>query len=223
MRYLELSGTPPPEAPEFFQRIADSPHIDEARLLEWNPTTEDALTALYAIDGDADPLVEDIRDSPVIVEYERTEVDDQSYLLVVGRPSQAPLFQRVINSITRMGLIVATPVVYREGRVHFRIVGESAVLQSMVDASPPGFSIDVNEIGTFPDETTAPSTILSERQRAAIVTALELGYYETPRAATHAEIADRLGCAPNTVTEHMQKAESKLVRAAFHAPGGNDA
>jgi predicted DNA binding protein len=118
-----------------------------------------------------------------------------------------------------MGLIVATPVVYCEGTVRFRVVGKSDVLQSMVDAIPPGFKADIHEIGTFPDESTAPMTRLSERQRAAVTAALELGYYENPREATHADVAERLGCAANTATEHLQKAEAKLVRAAMHGPG----
>jgi predicted DNA binding protein len=33
--------------------------------------------------------------------------------------------------------------------------------------------------------------------------ALELGYYETPREATHTNVAERLDCAPNTATEHL--------------------
>lgn len=223
MRYLELVGTPPPTAPRFFRLVAESSHVAEARLLEWNPSTEDALTALYAVDGDADAFVDELGDSSVVVEFELTRTDDEHfYLLVVGRPSEAPLFQQVIDSITRMGLIVGTPVVYRDGRVHFRIVGESDVLQSMVDAVPPEFEVNVHEIGTFPDATTAPATSLSERQRAAVATALDLGYYETPRRATHADVAEQLGCAPNTATEHLQKAEAKLIRAAMHGPGEPD-
>lgn len=220
MRYLELVGTPPPGAPRFFKLVADSPHVDEARLLEWNASTEDALTALYAVDGDADAFAGAVGDSSVVVEFHLTRVDDDRfYVLVVGRPSEAPLFQQIIDTISRMGLIVATPVVYREGRAHFRIVGKSEVLQSMVDAVPSGFEVDVHAIGTFPDGATAPTTTLSERQRATVTVALELGYYESPRNATHAEIAERLGCAPNTVTEHLQKAEAKLIRTAMHGPG----
>jgi len=219
MRYLDLVGSPPPEAPRFFRLVADSPHVDEARLLEWNASTEDALTVLYAMDGDADAFVSELGDSSIIVKYELSRIgEDRFYVLAVGRPSEAPLFQRAINAITQMGLIVVTPVVYAEGKVHFRIVGESAVLQSMIDAIPSGFDVDIHEIGTFPDGMTAPRTVLSERQRAAVNVALELGYYENPRNVTHADIADRLGCAPNTVTEHLQKAEAKLVRTALDIP-----
>jgi len=216
MRYLELMGSPPPGAPRFFRLIADSPHVQEARLLEWNASTEDSLTALYAIDGDADAFVDELGESAVVVEFELAHVGgNRFYVLIVGRPSEAPLFRRVIDAITQMGLIIATPVVYREGRVHFRIVGESTVLQSMVDAIPQGFDIDIHAIGTFPDGTTAPAAVLSERQRTVIQTAIELGYYESPRNTTHADIAERLGCAPNTVTEHLQKAEAKLVHTAM--------
>ena len=217
MRYLELVGRPPSGAPRFFRLVADSTHVEEARLIEWNPSTEDALTALYVIDGDADAFRTEIDDASIVVEHELTRVDDgRFYLLVVGRPSAAPLFQQVIDAVTRVGLIVATPIVYREGTVQFRIVGPADVLQSMVEAVPPGFDVEIHEIGTFPDASTAPATALSERQRAAITAALELGYYDTPRKATHADIAEQLSCAPNTATEHLQKAEAKLVRNAIH-------
>lgn len=220
MRYFELVGSPPSEAPQFFQLVTESSHIEEARLLEWNPSTENSLTALYAIDGDATAFSREMGDSSVIVEFELSLITENRFVvLVVGRPSEAPLFQRVIDAVTRMGLIVLTPVVYREGEVRFRIVGEADVLQSMVEAMPSTFDIEVHAIGTFPDATTAPTVVLSERQQDAITAALDLGYYETPRRATHADIADRIGCAPNTATEHLQKAESKLIRAAMQNPG----
>ena len=42
-------------------------------------------------------------------------------------------------------------------------------------------------------------------------TAVEEGYYDVPRQATHKDIADNLGCAPSTVDEHLRKAESRVV------------
>ncbi|MFQ3294867.1 MAG: putative DNA binding protein [Halobacteriales archaeon] len=58
---------------------------------------------------------------------------------------------------------------------------------------------------------------ISERQRVAVLAALELGYYDTPRRATHEEVADAIWVAPSTVSEHLQKAELKLVRATMAA------
>ena len=42
---------------------------------------------------------------------------------------------------------------------------------------------------------------------------MQAGYYETPREATHEDVADRLDCSPATVSEHLQKIE----RAVFGA------
>lgn len=63
----------------------------------------------------------------------------------------------------------------------------------------------------FPSADVNPATTLSERQREALRAALELGYYDTPREATHADVAAELDCAPNTASEHLQKGEAKLV------------
>ena len=45
--------------------------------------------------------------------------------------------------------------------------------------------------------------------------ALELEYYDRSEQVTYDDIADRLGCAPSTAAEHLQKAEAKIVRATM--------
>lgn len=37
-----------------------------------------------------------------------------------------------------------------------------------------------------------------------------LGYDDVPRGATHRDIADRLGLSVGTVSEHLQKVESRV-------------
>ncbi|MFB6270785.1 MAG: helix-turn-helix domain-containing protein, partial [Halobacterium sp.] len=57
-------------------------------------------------------------------------------------------------------------------------------------------------------------------QREAVEAALELGYYDDPRAATQADVADRLDCAASTAGDHLRKAEAKLVRAGMDVRAG---
>lgn len=223
VRYLDLVGRPPSTAPPFFRLMTSSPYVEEARLLEWNPAGSDHLTSLYHIQGDVDSVTDELGESEVIVDAKVSRMSDRRcYLLVVGRPSEADVFRSTMESVTRRGLVVATPVVYKEGQVHARVIGDAAELQAMVEAMPSGFDIDVQAIGTYPDAVADPATALSEQQRAAVEAALALGYYESPRSATHADIAERLGCAPHTATRHLQKAEAKLVRGAMTAPGEGD-
>jgi predicted DNA binding protein len=56
---------------------------------------------------------------------------------------------------------------------------------------------------------------LSDRQREAVTVALELGYYNQPRGATHEDVAAELDCAPPTASDHLQKAEATIIRAAM--------
>lgn len=60
-----------------------------------------------------------------------------------------------------------------------------------------------------------PPTDLSESQRAALLTAYEMGYYDVPRDASQAEVADRLGVSPQTVSEGLRRGTAKLVEATL--------
>jgi len=46
-------------------------------------------------------------------------------------------------------------------------------------------------------------------------TAYDLGYFEVPRDTTADAIAQRLDLGRSTVTEHLQRAERKLVTRFF--------
>ena len=58
---------------------------------------------------------------------------------------------------------------------------------------------------------------LSPRQRDALLTAVEMGYYRIPRDATTAEVADQLGVERRTFEEHLRRAENKLLRSFAEA------
>ena len=53
---------------------------------------------------------------------------------------------------------------------------------------------------------------LTDRQREILAAAVEVGYYEVPRQASHEDIADHLGIAPATVGEHLRKIESTVLK-----------
>jgi len=61
----------------------------------------------------------------------------------------------------------------------------------------------------------AIETSLTDRQREALEAAHEGGYYEWPRQTTCQELADGLGVATPTFTEHLRTAEQKLIRMLF--------
>lgn len=215
MKRLRVQVTPDPDvAPRPFQLLADSPAIDETRLVELNLGGDIGPTMLFSIDGDHVGLDEALRAHGAVHRAEVTPVaDGRSVLLLTLQPRRIPLADALFEAFTRTGLVVELPVVYRDGAVNATLLGEPAALQSMLDALPPAVAVDVREIGGF--DGPGPASGLSDRQREAVLAGLELGYYDVPRGATHRDVAERLGCSPSTASEHLQKAEAKLVSSAM--------
>jgi predicted DNA binding protein len=204
------------EAPAFFTLLAVSPAIDETRLLDWNMRPEGQSTILYAIDGDADAFRDDATETDGVESVALSPGDDSpTYALVVVRPTELPLFDAIHRASTRAGLVVRTPIVYRDGDMRARVVGDPDALQRALDDAPAGVTVRVDEIGRPGVGLDDPTRVLSDRQRVAVAVARDLGYYDRPRAATQADVAAELGCTAQTAGEHLRKAEAKLVEAAF--------
>ena len=58
-------------------------------------------------------------------------------------------------------------------------------------------------------------SILPQKQRLVLETAVEMGYYSRPRRCTQRDIAKVLDIKQATVSEHLQSAESKIINS-FH-------
>ena len=61
----------------------------------------------------------------------------------------------------------------------------------------------------------AVETALTDRQREALEVAHDGGYYAWPREVTCQELAEELGVATPTYTEHLRTAEQKLIQLLF--------
>lgn len=66
---------------------------------------------------------------------------------------------------------------------------------------------------TFPVSTAALFGGLTGRQRQALISALDSGYYSIPRTATAGEIARRLRLPRTSFSDHLRKAENKVLQA----------
>jgi hypothetical protein len=66
---------------------------------------------------------------------------------------------------------------------------------------------------TFVVSTAALFGSLTGKQRRALITALDNGYYHMPRRATAGEIAEKLGVPRTSYVDHLRKAEDKLIQS----------
>lgn len=213
MKSVRITGSPDPEhTPELFDVLATSPYVSETRLYDWNLSHPDAPTALLEVDGDIERYRDEIVDVDGVGSVDVTPVADGTFTVhAVLEPAVVPLLRKMLEWISREGVVVVKPIVYRDGQARARIVGRAEVLRETVQNLPAEMNLDVTSIGEFDSGRNAVGSRLSDRQREALLTAYDLGYYEYPRRATHEDVADRLDCAANTVSVHLQKAELKVI------------
>ncbi|WP_191906179.1 MULTISPECIES: helix-turn-helix domain-containing protein [unclassified Haloarcula] len=213
MKRLQVTAEIEPAlAPPFYTMLADSPQIDETRVLAWNTSAEGVRTVLFAINGAVDSFGSSAPDTAGINSVQVAAPEAAwSYALVEVAPQEAPVFDAINQARSRPGLVVRMPIVYREGTMRFRVVGDPDALQASFAAAPDGLSVRLDEIGQMQGPPDQPGTTLSERQREVLEVAVDRGYYNHPRETTHEEIADAVGCAPSTVSTHLQKAEAEAV------------
>jgi len=203
-------------APAFYLVLADSPDVRETRVVEWNTTGENHDTVLFAIDGDASEFAATAPETEGVESVRCSATDERwTYALMAARPLSTPMFDAIHRARTRPGMVVRKPVVYRDGDMHFRVVGEPAALQAALEEAPEAMDLRIDEIVTPGGGPDLPAAGLSDRQREAVEVAVELGYYDRPRGATHADVAAELGVTPSTASRHLQTAEAKLVTAAI--------
>jgi len=229
MKHVRVTACVDPDrAPAFFDRLANAPAVDEARVLDWNLTAEDAML-LFEVAGDPTPLVEGASDLSGVDRVETSgdrPIDRESagegetQVLAHVQRSSVPIFSCLASALASGGLIVRTPLVFRDGEIHARIVGDPTPLQDAFERQGDDVSVRVDEVASRPtDAERSARETLSDRQREALAVATELGYYETPRGATHEDVAAELGCSAQTAGDHLRKAEAKLVDAATDAFG----
>ncbi|WP_435126922.1 helix-turn-helix domain-containing protein [Halobaculum sp. D14] len=83
----------------------------------------------------------------------------------------------------------------------------------LADCVTHDVDVDVQRVArTDADPNGRPfADALTDRQHAALTTAYHAGYFDVPRRATQADLAEQLDVAPQSVSELIRRAVGKLV------------
>lgn len=192
--------------------MTEAPFIERATAVQWN-YTGDALGILHYVMGDADALERAMQEIPEVVGYDIERIDERSCYVYV-RDATTDSLQEMFGPISSGGLVVVPPIEYdSDGTVVFSIFGPDDELQDAMKGISVPVDVTIEAVGGLAGTTAAVETLLTDRQREVVETAVDLGYYDIPRTASQEEIAVELDCAPSTIAEHLRKAESRVLRA----------
>lgn len=192
--------------------LANADFVDRATALQWSFTAE-AQALLHYIEGDVEAFRSATADIPEVIDTEMVPAGEEAFYTVVkGEMTEgmADLFDAIID----VTAIPVPPIEYHpDGTVSFTLVGPADEIQTAIERVPEPVQVSIEEVGGMMAVPGLAETLLSTRQRETLDAALELGYYDIPREASHEDVADAVGCAPSTAAEHLRKAESKVLDA----------
>ena len=221
MRYLDVRlGQSEDVIHPMHEFVADREGYGSYHLLQWNPAVGETNTMIFSVGGDPEPYAAALETVETALEFEIVPGEGATFYVYVRERLDAEARQ-LTDAFTHGNLVVMPPIEYRSDRtIDLTVVGSADALQTAIDEAPPGVDAEIRSIGSYDAGRMEAASALSERQAAAATTAVDCGYYETPREGSVADVADRLNCAPGTAAEHLRKAEATLVGRAVEGSGG---
>lgn len=212
MKYLDVVLDMPPafqHPMEEFLRHEDA--VEREELLGWNTSGEAIEYALFYIEGEIDAYRERIARVDSVRDVTLTPVDDTSFHAYICQETR-PEDEAWRQSFVRRSLVVIPPLVYSDRGLRMTVVGVSDDLRALLDDLPDAIDVTVAEIGDYDRRHATIAGALTDRQLDAVETAVDLGYYDVPRTASLADVADALHCAESTASNHLRKAEELVMR-----------
>ncbi|WP_415379589.1 helix-turn-helix domain-containing protein [Halosimplex sp. TS25] len=216
MRYVTLVVSPVEGAGfhPISERLARDPALTREAIHRMNDLGDGTVTLLAEVTGDADRYRQILADSPEVHEFTVADGDDDR-AWGYSRVETTALVEYMLERDRELELVRDMPIEITDGGdQRVTLVGtEEAFARAARFDEPEGYDIDIEKTGDYHPEGGRLVDALTSRQREVLEAAVTVGYYETPRQATHEDVAEVVGCSSATVGEHLQKIERSVFGA----------
>lgn len=206
---LTITGTdggfPPAD-----RALAAEPAVGRDSIREIGLLADESAVVLYALRGDLECAERVLAEQATVIRFDVAGADPTE-VFVHFQPNET-VFE-LLTLLAQYEVVLQTPVTCVTDGVRITIVGFEKTIQAAVDDIPDDLSISLEHITDYAPGNDRPLATLTARQRQILETAAAEGYYDLPRRTSHEALAEELGVSVSTVCEHLQKAESKLVKS----------
>jgi len=214
VKYLDVSLRQPRWMLHPMQEfIRDGDAVDYEELRAWTGVASDRPIeyVFFYVEADRAPYEAALEDVDSIRWYDLTPVDDGAFYLYVCQETR-PEDQSWREAFAELSVVPVPPMVYdSDATFYMTLVGTGEDLRTMLSELPEEIDITVEAIGEY-DRGHAPIVgELTNRQLEAVTAAVERGFYQVPREAGVAAVAERLDCAESTASTLLRKAESRVM------------
>jgi len=217
MRYVTMRVSPA-EGEAFHplgQALSTDPAIERGSIYKVERLDDGSGLLLAEARGDVDSYRQILTDSEYVYDFSIVEDDGWWYSYTHFEPNDAN--REMLELQYESQLAMETPIeIESDGSFVLTLVGPTEAFQESAPTQTAAYDIEVLETGEHTPELGDLFLSLTDRQREVLKTAVDRGYYDNPRQATHEDIAADVDVSPSTVGEHLRKIESrvfeKLVR-----------
>jgi predicted DNA binding protein len=165
----------------------------------------DAGFGLLEIESESMPAVLDaLEDRSGVSSVELMQRSEDT--AIVQFETSEPL---LLLSIQQSGAPLELPLTIRDGQAVIELTASRDRLSEFGrQLETFGMSYTLNRVY---DATDTPD-LLTDQQRRLLVTAVEMGYYDTPRECTLTELAEEVDLAKSTTSVTLHRAEETVVK-----------
>lgn len=214
MKYLRIELQYPPDLIHPMHRLVDESNaVDRDVLVNGTVLDEQNDTFLFYVEGDIDVYTDALQSVDRIQEFAVTQIDETGYYVFLTQRRDT-VDEAMFAPLQQSGVVVVPPIDFRpDGIAHLTLIGRGETLRDALADLPDRIETTVLQIGEYDWRQDLFDPGLTDRQFDALAAAVESGYYESPRAATVEEVAERIDASPSTASEHLRKAEAAMMTA----------
>lgn len=175
------------------------------RILSAHPTENGLLVILEATRIDPASLDHLFDGTAITPSYEILHADER----IVQIQYELPFVPSPYRALFSSENLPQFPYVIRDGWTICELTSSQERLSRFKDElETTDFRYEIVSL----TQSTAPTDLLTERQQQLINTAVEHGYYDTPRSCSLTDLAAMLDIRKSTASEIIHRAEGKLIK-----------
>lgn len=176
----------------------------EFRILTAFPDGDHGTAMAEVTAEDLEEVLRDMSECEEVVDFE-----------LLGHPGPEALVQfetsepLLLVPVRESGALLDLPFEVQDGRASWEVTATHDRLSTLGDQlSALEITFEVESV----TQQTEVSQLLTDRQSALVETAVESGYYDTPRDCTLTDLAEEVGVAKSTASETLHRAEGEIIK-----------
>lgn len=192
------------------RRVGETSGVTRESVHHLNLLADGTVVGIFEIGGDSTTIDDILSTTDKVLRYTISETRQNCHVYVHFEPNDTVATLLAVTHDYEL-VIVPPMVATRRGGLRVTLIGDDETFRAALPEVPDKLRLNLERLGDYqPTISQRLFSMLTERQQEIFQKAVQEGYYEEPRRATHQDLAETLDCSGATVGEHLRRIEEKL-------------